>query len=124
MSADRRRPHRRVPDDAELVVAIRAHLVKTLRRLNRPVTRAAADEIEALAAAVAARPADPLFAKLSAELLVTMMLWLTLDYTPKKSDIESVRLLGCAIMAEAERRGWPEGWFEDPSVIPGFAEAT
>lgn len=62
---------------------------------------------------------------LSDELLVTMHLWVSLDYTPKtkEADYGSIQQLMGAIHAEGERRGWPEGWYEDPSRIPGMEEA-
>jgi hypothetical protein len=34
------------------------------------------------------------------------------------------QLLCSVLLLEAERREWPEGWWEDPSVIPEFWEAV
>ena len=65
------------------------------------------------------------FGTFSDELLVSMNLWVSLDYTPKtkEADYGSIQQLMGAIHAEGERRGWPEGWYEDPSRIPGMEEA-
>ena len=57
---------------------------------------------------------------LPAQMLVSMSLWLMQDYVPAgslSSSIPGVERLGNAILLEGESRGWPEGWWEDPSVI-------
>jgi len=49
--------------------------------------------------------------------LVALNYWLTFDYL-------GPRVLGrraaIPILCEANRRDWPDGWWEDPSVIPSI----
>ena len=61
---------------------------------------------------------DPLLERLSARILVSVGLWLAVDYAPPAKDYESVGILTGEILKEGARRGWPKGWWEDPSVIP------
>lgn len=64
---------------------------------------------------------QPSLAGLSDQIVVSLSLWLMLDYTPTPKDLESVRLLRAEIANQGIARGWPEGWWEDPSLIPSIA---
>ncbi len=67
-------------------------------------------------------PADTplgLLSKLSPNLLASLNLWLHVGTTDRPGRDETTGVLAAAIMEEADRRCWPEGWYEDPSVIPG-----
>lgn len=60
--------------------------------------------------------------RLSDQMLVGISLWSMVDYALRSDD--SIAILGSAILREGERRGWPDGWREDPSVIPSIAAGT
>lgn len=65
--------------------------------------------------------------KLSAQFLVDLLFWTTFKYgagvyTAPSDERSAASYLGSAILLEAERRRWPDGWWEDPSVIPEISE--
>jgi hypothetical protein len=38
------------------------------------------------------------------------------------ADKSDIAVLHSALMTIAEERGWPDGWWEDPSVVPSLAK--
>lgn len=59
------------------------------------------------------------FAKLTADGVVKLNLWAAIEAVIQNAD---QRLLLNMIAREAEARDWPEGWYEDPSVIPEMGD--
>ena len=55
--------------------------------------------------------------------LVSMTHWIAIDYDPPTSDLEGKGIVLRSCVVESENRGWPDGWYEDPSVIPGLYDA-
>lgn len=75
----------------------------------------------AMAEAVASLRSGPDFRKIKAPMLSSMALWLqgysrsVAGLLDRLLDVEE---LSSALQREAERRKWPDGWWEDFSVIP------
>jgi hypothetical protein len=60
---------------------------------------------------------------LSDQALVSLSYFFAFDYRHRKTDRESADLVVNSVCLEGQERGWPEGWYEDPSVIPSIAAA-
>jgi len=60
------------------------------------------------------------FDELPTEVLVKVSL-IAVDLGPSAP---GVKPLVSAVLKVAERRGWPDGWREDPSVLDGLAPTT
>ncbi len=67
--------------------------------------------------------------RLSDKFLVACVSWVMLKYDAvpgrceplgTRSDNADVAEFGSALLRESERRDWPEGWWEDPSVVTGL----
>ena len=67
--------------------------------------------------------------RLSDKFLIKCTSWvmLTYDAVPglaqplgSRSDNADVTEFGSALLRESERRGWPDGWWEDSSVVTGM----
>ena len=69
-------------------------------------------------------------ARLSDNFIVAMLMWAQFDYgeiscaasdLPADTIRSDLRESRSALLRECERRGWPEGWWEDPSIVLGMA---
>lgn len=59
--------------------------------------------------------------EMTAQFLVDMLMWATIETPNRKGeDAESESKFVNAILREAERRGWPECWWEDASIVLGL----
>lgn len=57
---------------------------------------------------------------LSDQALVSLNYFFAFDYPHRKTDRESADTVINSVCVEADKREWPEGWYEDPSVIPSI----
>lgn len=57
---------------------------------------------------------------LSDQALVSMSYFFAFDYPHRKTDWESADTVVHSVWVEGDKRGWPDGWYEDPSVIPSI----
>lgn len=72
--------------------------------------------------------------RLSDHFIVDIMMWSSLEYGQGKSDCahpsatdlrrQDLTEFRSALLRETERRGWPDGWWEDPSIVLGLSDET